>query len=267
MTPLRRVVASLDRRLGAVIGPLVRWVAVERTERICTGRVLILAPHPDDETLACGGVIARTVARGGHVVLAVATDGRHGDERVAPQEMAARRDRELTEAVRVLGLASGDVIQLGFEDATLAANEAALADAVRTLVERERPDVVLGPCPWDLHPDHAALGRCLPRWSEDGPAVLGYLVWGWDQPLRLLRRATRDGPERASRRPARRWPVAVDVTDLLETKAAALRCHRSQFTPDARLAGRAVGGTGPLDSAFLARFGGRRELFFPLGRA
>ncbi len=96
---------------------------------------------------------------------------------------------------------------------------------------------------------------------------LEYLVWGWDQPMRLTVRMIR-GARSGRRSPARLTrPFLVDGTGYADRKAQALACYPSQFSPGASLYGRSIGGVGPLDNDFLRRFG-EGELFLPraLGR-
>ncbi len=263
---LHRSLAVLERSLGGPVTAAIGGLARDVTAEICTGHLLVVAPHPDDETLACGGTVLRTLAEGGRVSIAVATDGRYGDPRVDPARMAEIRAGELERAAGTLGIGPGRLVRMGFEDASLSANEGRLADELARLVRELRPDVVLGPCSWDLHPDHAALGRALATLSDGGPRLFGYLVWGWARPVRLAVRAVKRATAPGGRPRLPRRPVAVGVAAQLDAKAVALAAHSSQLSPDAALAGRAVGGTGPLGAEFLLPFGTGREIFFPLRR-
>ena len=262
---VHRVQRSIDRIMGALPPRVARGIARDRTSTVTNGRLMVLAPHPDDETLACGVTIQRTLDRGREVTVVVASDGRHGNPGlVAPERMATIRRGELTRATAVLGVTPSHLIMLGFEDATLSDHEDALAESIQEIIEINRPDVVISPCPWDLHPDHAALGR-VARTIVEGRSVLHleYLVWGWDQPVRL---AIRLGRRAISTRGS--WtfpalPVVVDGTGYLDGKAEALACHSSQFSPAAVLHGRSVGGSGPLGSGFLRLIDYESELFFP----
>ena len=262
---VHRVQRSIDRTIGALPPRVARGIARDRTSTVTNGRLMVLAPHPDDETLACGVTIQRTLDRGNEVTVVVASDGRYGDpESVVPERMATIRKGELARATAVLGVSSSHLIMLGFEDATLSDHEDALAESIQEIIEINRPDVVISPCPWDLHPDHAALGR-VARTIVEGRSVLHleYLVWGWDQPVRL---AIRLGRRAISTRGS--WtfpalPVVVDGTGYLDGKAEALACHSSQFSPTAVLHGRSVGGSGPLGSGFLRLMDYESELFFP----
>lgn len=259
-----RLVRLADRCLFPVVVAAARAVARDATTEICRGKLLILAPHPDDETLACGGVIQATIASGGEVVIAVATDGRYGDTQVSPERMAAIRCRELAEATATLGVPAENVMSLGFADGSLDSAQMRLLDALRTLVDERQPDLIIGPLHWDMHPDHAALGRAL--CDLDHPVQrFAYLVWGWERPstvvLQRMIRALREAPATRSR-----WPVKANASQYLAGKAAALACHGSQFAHDSSFAGQSIGTGGPIGNDFLRTFDGRWEIFFPLMR-
>jgi len=119
------------------------------------GRVLILAPHPDDEVIGCGGVAALHRRQGDEVHVVVVTDGDAGDpdgRYPAAGYVELRRD-ECRRAARELALAPP--LFLGFGDRTLAPG-ARLAGALREVLERSRPEVVYHPATTEMHPDHHA---------------------------------------------------------------------------------------------------------------
>src|ERR1035437_1424508 len=128
------------------------------------------------------------------------TNGVYGDYSGSYVEMAKLRRSELFEASNVLGLSGEDVTCLGFDDLTLVEREDELASSLERLVQEFNPEVVLTPSAWDLHGDHAALGRAARRVLA--PLAIDHLefaVWGWIQPPRvaadLLREERRVGKE------------------------------------------------------------------------
>jgi LmbE family N-acetylglucosaminyl deacetylase len=150
------------------------------------GRTLmVLAPHPDDETLGCGAVIARARAAGDPVTVVVATDGRHSSRSTVldPERLARLRRDELDLACARLGVAASDIHQLDFEDGSLSGRVPELADELSVMLALYRPDVILVPCVQDHHPDHQALHLALLRAMRADPArrglVLAYPVWTW----------------------------------------------------------------------------------------
>ena len=244
-----RAAATLAHRAQPSI--LRAWRAqVLASARDCTrqtarpGRAcLVLAPHPDDETLGCGATIARTVAAGGHVEVLIAADGRYSHKDsvvVSPEVMRDARREEAVAACAALGVPEHQVLQLGHEDTHLDRSWAALLDAVRDALRRVDPDDVYVVSGLDPHPDHRTLNAALHevRRGDDRPrAVWEYPVWSWIE-----------GPwfELSQRRPATRAlhlvgdPVAaslcaprprkVSTAGFLAAKRAGLAAYRSQMT-------------------------------------
>lgn len=160
-------------------------------------RLLLLAPHPDDETLSAGGVLQRTLARGGRVWVAFATDGENNPWtqrlverrlRVGPEDCARfgrRRREEALAALSELGIPAADSVFLGFPDQAvtdilLAGSEAAI-ERLASLVSERRPTLLVAPSLFDLHPDHSALAvlvrLALARAeAERRPRLLSYLI-------------------------------------------------------------------------------------------
>jgi LmbE family N-acetylglucosaminyl deacetylase len=121
-------------------------------------RVLVVAAHPDDETIGCAGAILRHAAAGDLVTVLIVTDGsgsRAGG--LKPEEMAARRRSEVEQ---VRGIFSGVRLdELGFVEG--AWDAALLEEELRSHLEGERPQVVYGPSCIDFHPEHIAVGKVL----------------------------------------------------------------------------------------------------------
>ncbi|MCG3109697.1 Diacetylchitobiose deacetylase [Metallosphaera sp. J1] len=199
-------------------------------------KVLVIAPHPDDETLCCGGSILRYVRRGDEVHVAVVTDGRYGAPREdlrGKNELVQLRKSELYRAVGRLGLKPGDVTFLGFEDAHVRLKAGEVEYALRDLMRAWNPSVVYSPLPHDGHPDHSEVGRIVMRL---GVPARFYLIW--------LPRGTR----KIELLQLRNWRrVRVDICKHRETKIGAINEYRSQ-----------LGGLGKI----LERLTGRFETFY-----
>lgn len=116
-------------------------------------RVLCLAPHCDDETLGCGGTLARYVSEGHEVMVAVVTGPGEGEHPVFARDAWQTVRAEARVAMDVLG-----VRELWFDNlpAVLLADlpKHVVNRAVHALLERARPDVLFVPHPFDLHKDH-----------------------------------------------------------------------------------------------------------------
>ncbi|MBI5259515.1 MAG: PIG-L family deacetylase [Burkholderiales bacterium] len=114
------------------------------------GSLLVLAPHPDDEVLGCGGLLALAVAQGVQVRVVVLTDGAAGGD-------AALREAEGRAAAREIGyLRHDDSLQFWrLPDRGLVPDEG-LAQRLAQTITASRPDWVLAPSPFEIHPDHRA---------------------------------------------------------------------------------------------------------------
>ena len=136
-------------------------------------RVLILAPHPDDESLGCATLISRTLEAGGTVRVLLATNGdnnpwpqRFVERRwqVGPEERkrwGERRKQEATAALHVLGLPDDAVHFMEFPDqgftGALLRSDARVLDAFIGAIRDWRPTLLVVPSPNDIHPDHNAI--------------------------------------------------------------------------------------------------------------
>ena len=126
-------------------------------------RILVLAAHPDDEVLGAGGSLALASARGSAVRIWIATDGaaQEGAREEGAEAYAARRRQEAHQAAGVLGVSVP--VFGGFADRSLATDSETLESAVREQLLDFQPDLVLGPSPAEIHPDHRALSEALYR--------------------------------------------------------------------------------------------------------
>ena len=120
-------------------------------------RVLVVAPHPDDE-IGCGGAVLLHRQAGDAVHVAYVTDGRASRAGgLGPEAMAARRRQEVAAVAPVLGLAGAH--WLGMPEGEW--SEPAVVAALRDLVERTAPQIVYAPSCVDFHPEHVGVARCL----------------------------------------------------------------------------------------------------------
>ncbi len=172
------------------------------------GKVLVLAPHPDDETIGCGGAIAFHRRRGDPVLVVFATDGERGDPqgRFRGRDLAAVRRREALAAAKTLGVFRTEF--WGFPDGGLAAEEK-LGARVAALLRRERPAVVYRPGLRDPHGDHRALARACRKAAAARPRPpleSAYEIYDGGRP-----------------------DSALDVSLEFSVKLRALSRHRSQL--------------------------------------
>lgn len=163
-------------------------------------RVLVLAPHPDDEAIGCGGLILRLLQAGSAVRVVLVTDG--GGAGDLPPAAAAQRQQEFRASLARLGVQEHRM--LGFPDGGLVA-AAPLFEAVRAEVQAFAPQWVVGPSAADAHRDHRCVAQALRLAALAEPAVqlsLEYETWGALPATHVL-----------------------DISDVLQVKLAALGEH------------------------------------------
>jgi LmbE family N-acetylglucosaminyl deacetylase len=139
-------------------------------------RVLVISPHPDDETIGAGGYICKAVRRGARVRIILVTNGNK-------HHLESTRYREFRAAAKTLGAKEGDLIFLNYPDGKLRlVSRAALYHALRHEIESFDPDILIYPHPGDKHPDHAVSGQVTENVLQHlaGPRVAyRYLVHHW----------------------------------------------------------------------------------------
>ena len=145
------------------------------------GRVVVVAPHPDDEILGCGALLAALAARGAPVVVVAVTDGtasHPGSPWWTAERLGATRPDETRTALELLGVADHTIIRLGVPDGHVCAHEGAIAHALRQII---RPgDALLTTWREDGHPDHEATGRACATANQDRRArLLEVPIWAW----------------------------------------------------------------------------------------
>lgn len=139
--------------------------------------VAVFAPHPDDETLGCGGTLLALRARGVAIHWVIATDM---DPTIYSSERVTRREREITACAAAL---NASVIRLGFTSARLdEVPTSSLVRAVAEVISSVRPDTVLAPFRGDAHSDHAALADAVLAASKPMRAPSVRRVWAYEVP-------------------------------------------------------------------------------------
>lgn len=145
-------------------------------------RVLILAPHPDDEVFGCGGLIAHLVAAGNapHVVVLTGGGGSHrGHCSTTEAEIVAERRRLTREAMAKLGLPGAHLHELNFIDGSITAKNETEYAALKDLIEQLSPDAIFVPHKGEGWPDHLAVRQFGIELAGKSTAVYEYCVWMW----------------------------------------------------------------------------------------
>jgi LmbE family N-acetylglucosaminyl deacetylase len=219
------------------------------------GTALVVAPHADDETLGCGGLIAAKAQRGDRIEVVYLTDSAASDpgsRGVFPAVMARTRRAEALAALRILGVREDRVHFIDAPDGRLdrlgPEENARVRDRLATVLDSLQPaEVFLPYCGggstehdaafWLVHAVIAAAGR--------KPIVWEYPVWAWWNALRLRRQLAHAGEN-----------FHLELAAWTDVKRAALACHASQLQPataPALPASLARACTGPVEFYFHRR--------------
>jgi LmbE family N-acetylglucosaminyl deacetylase len=144
-------------------------------------RALVIAPHPDDEVLGIGGLLAQLARIEAEILIIALTEGEAshpGSTRWPPLLLAEQRDMERSRALQLLGVDNARVVRAKQCDGALHAQE----DEVAALLSRYigSDDVVFVPWRSDGHPDHEAAGRAaMHRTSKCGAKLVEVPIWMW----------------------------------------------------------------------------------------
>jgi LmbE family N-acetylglucosaminyl deacetylase len=183
-------------------------------------RVLVIAPHPDDEVLGCGGALARHAASGDETHVVVVTRGavdRYTDEQIQQirKEAAAAHSRLGVSTTSYLEFPAPKLDQVPLCD---------LGDSLRRIVGSLRPHTVYLPHQGDIHGDHKAV-----YWA----ALVACRPIGVEYPRRLLCYETPSETEWGAPNAADAFvpTVFLDVSAYIHLKFAAMECYASQVTP------------------------------------
>ncbi len=186
-------------------------------------RVLVIAAHPDDPEFGCGATVAKWADQGQEVHFLLLTSGDQGnrDRQVHPSEMASIREAEQRAAAEVLGVKGVEFLR--YPDG-MVENTMDLRRRLCGLIRRYRPDALVTIDPWrpyQLHPDHRAAGQAAldaargsHAWNLFSEQLTGVEPWRVKEVFLF-------------------WTGAPDywedVSDYLDRRMEALRCHASQM--------------------------------------
>lgn len=185
--------------------------------------ILVFSPHFDDESIGCGGAIARHVAEGGYAAVVFMTRGDTGNttpgKETTPEENEQIRKREADEALKILGVQARDYLDLpdGFLQWTPEAVKKAAA-----MIRKHRPNIIYAPHALDVHNDHKATWQivfdAVPRAAWSAFPELGE---SWHLPELELR-----GYEVYS--PIVLPDLYINISDHIQTKSQAILQYNSQ---------------------------------------
>ncbi len=220
-----------------------------------SGGIVVVAPHPDDESLGCGGLIAEACARGVDVRLVVVSDGvgSHRKSRLYPPDrLRDLREAETVEAAAALGLRQDAIHFLRLPDAAVPTRGPVAEQATGAIVAAARECAAGAVCvTWrhDPHCDHEAAAKLVDgaRRRLEAVRLYEYPIWGWTLP-----------PD--AEVPGQPEGLRLDVSGHALAKRRAVLAHRSQTTD---LINDDPSGF-RLDATMLDRFAGRFEIYLEM---
>ncbi len=196
---------------------------------LLTGKIVIVAPHMDDEALACGGLIARLPHKE-YVHIIYATDGMKspapilpGRDKISP-DLGKTRMQESIKAMKLLGIPEHNLHFLCLPEAQLKKHISSLRSSLSDKIRRIAPKHIFLPFRYDRHPDHLAVNHAIVSdflQSNTRPQLIEYFVYyRW----RLM-------PKRDIRRYIRpQLLFKLEIGDVAGQKRQALDCFTSQIT-------------------------------------
>jgi len=193
-------------------------------------RIVVFAPHPDDETLGCGGTIAKRISEGYEVQIVILTDGRNAflttfgiEFDPTPSELKGIREAEVRRASRILGVTEDSLFFLGFEDGTLGQNKNQVKDRVSGLINDSTPVEVYFTYEKDLNADHRVTSRVV----RDAIDEMGLETRSFQYSIE--RKPPRIVPSLGRFFKSRDSVIRVDISRFLSLKKKALGEFKSQI--------------------------------------
>ena len=176
-------------------------------------RILVLAPHPDDDVFALAGTMAQLAAQGAKVTVAYFCDGSGGTVELNDydQSLIALRREEAKKAGEILNIL--EQVFFGYPDGKLASGSSVNL-ALNDLIKRVKPDIIFVPSFLDNHPDHRAVNEILVNCftvSKSNLLLADLPIWAYEvwTPILINR--------------------LVDITPVIEKKRAAMATQESQL--------------------------------------
>ena len=169
--------------------------------------VLVIAPHPDDESIGCGGALCLHARRGDRSSVVYLTSGELGLKHLPRHDAWLTREREAAQAAKILGIAKMFFLRLADWFVSDAVEKGAAK--LRPILKRAKPGLIYLPHEQEWHPDHkASIGIVRKALGTIKlPILRGYEVWT----------------------PLTEFDHITDVTQVMTRKLRALRAHASQI--------------------------------------
>ncbi len=181
-------------------------ITTPKMENIQSAKILILAPHPDDDVIGCGGAIRKHIKNNSKVKVVYMTDGRRSAQNIPINELIHIRKEEAKNALDVLGCY--DPTFLNYPDRKLKCNTESI-NRITNILNEYQPQSIYVPFFTDNHPDHVVTTKIVAKALERYPHDLNcynYEIWAPLHPN-----------------------ILVDISDVIDEKIDAIKAHKTQL--------------------------------------
>ncbi len=147
-----------------------------------TDSTLIIAPHPDDETIGCGGLITHLITSGNPPYVAILTGGGgslHNHSDITEETVIEARRKLTLDSACELGLPAANIHFLDFKDGSISARPKTEMERLRSLIAELKPANILVPHSGEGWPDHLAAREIGISLASANTNVWEYCVWMW----------------------------------------------------------------------------------------
>lgn len=193
------------------------------------GKTVVFAPHPDDESLGCGGAIALLRTHDLPVSVVTVSDGTlsHPNSiKFPPGKLRDLREREMIDALEILGVGADKNSFLRYRDRSVPNENStdfpSAVEKIKNILAAENAQTILAPWRFDPHPDHRATWQIVSRALKLlnlKIRLIEYPIWLWEL------------AEEKDLPPENEFAMwRLNITEVVETKHRAIHAHRSQTT-------------------------------------
>lgn len=222
-------------------------------------KVIVFAPHPDDEILGCGGTIARKLSEGYDVSIVFMTDGRNTYLKLfgitsepTPLKLKEIRKEEAKRAAKVLGLQEENLLFLDIEDGMLEKNEGRVQEKVIEILSKASPAEVYFTYEKDFNTDHRVTNHIVEN------SITKLCLHTMKYQYSIVQKYARISPLKDTLFDLlKHHLIHVNISKFLPLKKMAIKKYTSQITILSSKQEKPV-----LESSFLKRFLKNEETFF-----
>ncbi|HNG34956.1 MAG TPA: glycosyltransferase [Nitrosomonas sp.] len=181
-------------------------IPYQATTIIPCKKVLVFAPHPDDEVFGCGGAIMRHLAQGVAVEVIIVSDGAYGAKsEESSRQYVLQRQEESNLAAKILGY--GLPSFWSYPDRKVGYGEKLIQD-ILAAINQSQADLIYAPSVFEVHPDHRSIGMAAIEAVRRIGKSLKLALYEVGMPMR---------PN-----------CLLDISEFVERKMAAMQCFSSQ---------------------------------------